>query len=171
MQSSITNALKTSFETPKHDLIQLGWPLISSGTQPCPIKIEVCQGSLIRVGAILMMFRASVKWGAKGSMGGGGKAPNDAAAYQNPDWDAAVHMPKKESVDAAPSFFRLSPDAQTAINLHISQIGIDHHRFNYSAKEQEQGMELFLTLQLYIPHQNNKDKRDVQGKLFDSEDR
>ncbi|KAF8168414.1 hypothetical protein B0H34DRAFT_779746 [Crassisporium funariophilum] len=79
-----------------------------------------------------------------------------------PELQNVIPPRRKESVDAAPSFFRLSPDARTTMNLHISQIGIDHHRLNYSAREQEHGMELFSTLQLYIPHQNNEDERDVQ---------
>ena len=43
---------------------------------------------------------------------------------------------KKEVIKSAPSFLRLSRDAQQSMTVHIELVGLDHHQFNYSVKEQ-----------------------------------
>lgn len=42
----------------------------------------------------------------------------------------------EEKTTAAPIFLRLSEDSQQAMALHLKNVGIDRHRFDYSVKSQ-----------------------------------
>ncbi|KAF8868336.1 hypothetical protein CPB84DRAFT_1756437 [Gymnopilus junonius] len=73
---------------------------------------------------------------------------------------------KTEPIKAAPSCLRLSKDTQEAMNRHVKLVGLDHHRFNYSVKDQQKALELFSVLQLYVPNPSEEEhERNVQCKF------
>ncbi|KAF8907632.1 hypothetical protein CPB84DRAFT_1813487 [Gymnopilus junonius] len=53
-----------------------------------------------------------------------------------------------------------------AMNRHVKLVGLDHHRFNYSVKDQQKALELFSVLQLYVPNPSEEEhERNVQCKF------
>ncbi|KAF6743082.1 hypothetical protein DFP72DRAFT_1080829 [Ephemerocybe angulata] len=78
---------------------------------------------------------------------------------------ASISAMRSSSFDPhgpVPKCLRLSDSSLKAMEVHIKNVGLEHHRFTYSVKDQNRAFQLFTQLGVHIPADS---ERDVQSKM------